>query len=217
MQVNWSFNSNQYEPNQGFGIHPPAQKVPFTITSTTIKETKDKTGAYLAVELTSPQGVITTNYNIHNQSPKAVEIAYGQLSALCRAVGVYQIDGNNECAALRGGKGLMDVGYQKGEEPDPAFPDRKGYTELKRVYDINGNDPSRPAAAQAQQAQPQGQAQPLQQQAGGSWGAGGGQTQPAAQQQPQAQQAAPQQNGGGQAWQPGGAQPGAAPPWGNRQ
>jgi len=206
MQVNWQFNANQYDPNQGFGIHPPAQKIPFTISGTSIHETKDKTGGYLKVEFTSPQGMVTQNYNINNQNPKAVEIAYGQLSALCRAVGIYQIDGNNECAALRGGKGLMDVGYQKGEEPDPAFPDRKGYTELKRVYDINGNDPSKPA--QAQQT-----AQPLQQQPGGSWG-----SQPTA--QPNPAPAQPQPNpapNGGQAWQPGGA--GGAnpnPPWGAR-
>lgn len=228
MQVNWGFNANQYEPNQGFGIHPPAQKAPFTISNTSIKETKDKTGAYLAVELTSPQGVIIVNYNIHNQSPKAVEIAYGQLSALCRAVGIYQIDGNNECAALRGGKGLMDVGYQKGEEPDPAFPDRKGYTELKRVYDINGNDPSKPAAQQGQTggfgSQPQQQAPqqstPLQQQPGGSWGQTSQPQQNAPQSQPQAQQGGfqqPQPNQPqGQAWQPGNSQGSTSPPWGSR-
>jgi hypothetical protein len=212
MQVNWSFNANQYEPNQGMGIHPPAQKVPFTITNTAIVETKDKTGGMLVVDFTSPMGMIVQRYNINNQNAKAVEIAYGQLSALCRATGVLQIDGQNECAALRGAKGLMDVGYQKGEEPDPAHPERKGYTELKKVYDVNGNDPSRAGVA-PQQAQPQGQPQPLQQQGNGSWGA-----QPAPQPQPsqappQAQQPAPQQ---GQAWQPGGAQAGATPPWGPR-
>lgn len=218
MQVNWQFNANQYEPNQGFGIHPPAQKVPFTITSTAIKENSKKTGGYLSVELTSSMGVITTNYNIHNDNPKAVEIAYGQLSALCRAVGIYQIDGNNECSALRGGKGQMDVGYQKGEEPDPAFPDRKGYTELKRIYDVNGNDPSKPG--QAAQTQPtQNAAAPLQQNGNGQWGSGGQPQQNAPQAQPQAQQSAPQGQPQGQAWQPGGnGQNGGngSPPWGSR-
>lgn len=226
MQVNWNFNANQYDPNQGMAAHPPAQKIPFTITSTAIVETKDKTGAMLVVDFTSTMGTVIQRYNIHNANPKAVEIAYGQLSALCRAVGIYQIDGNNECAALRGGKGLMDVGYQKDEEPNAQFPDRKGYTELKRVYDINGNDPSKPGAAtqaapqgqqggfggQPQQQAPQ-QSAPLQQQPNGGWGQGGSQQQAAPQQQPQAQQAQPQ----GQTWQPGGAQPGAAPPWGPRQ
>ena len=224
MQVNWQFNANQYEPNQGFGIHPPAQKAPFTITNTAIKENAAKTGGYLEVEFTSAQGIIRNNYNINNPSAKAVEIAYGQLSALCRAVGIYQIDGSNECAALRGAKGLMDVGYQKGEEPDAAFPDRKGYTELKRVYDINGNDPSKPAQAQTAQAggfggpaQPQQTAQPLQQQPGGNWGSQPAAPQQAPQQQPQPQQQAPQQGPGGQAWQPGGGGQQAAPPWGSRQ
>lgn len=233
MQVNWTFNSNQYEPNQGLAAHPPATKAPFTITNTAIVETKDKTGAMLVVDLTSAMGTVVMRYNIHNQNPKAVEIAYGQLSALCRAVGIYQIDGNNECAALRGGKGLMDVGYQKGEEPDPAFPDRKGYTELKKVYDINGNDPSKPAAAQQQQGgggfggqpqqQPQNNSQPLQQQPGGGWGQNQPQQQQPQQNAPQGQQGGfnqqggqPQQNGGGQAWQPGNAQQSTNPPWGNR-
>lgn len=217
MQVpQFQFNANQYEPNQGMGIHPPAQKIPFTISGTSIVETKDKTGHMLVIEFTSPVGMVVNRYNVNNQNPKTVEIAYGQLSALCRAVGIYQIDGNNECAALRGGKGLMDVGYQKGEEPDPQFPDRKGYTELKRVYDVNGNDPSKPAAQQSQQNQPSGGPAPLQQQPGGGWGQQGGGQQQANQQAPQPQQQAPQQQGGG-AWQPGGGGGNPNPPWGSRQ
>lgn len=207
MQVNWSFNANQYEPNQGFGVHPPAQKVPFTITNTAIKETKDKSGGYLAVEFTSPVGTIIHNYNINNPSAKATEIAMGQLSALCRAVNIYQIDGNNECAALRGGKGLMDVGYQKGEEPGPNNPDAKGYTELKRVYDLAGNDPSKPAAQQQPQSGPAPQSQPLQQQPGGAWG-----SQP---QNPNPSQQPPNQPQG-QVWQPNNTQQNPNPPWGNR-
>lgn len=218
MQVpGFTFNANQYEPNQGFGIHPPALKVPFTITNTEMKSTKDQTGGYLAVEFTSSLGIITNNYNVKNDSPKTVEIAFGQLSALCRAINVYNLIGDNECAALRGGKGLMDIGYQKGNEPDPAFPDRKGYTELKRVYDLAGNDPSKPAQAQqanvgqVQQGNPAPSAgQPMTQQAGGGWGQPQ-QNQPA-QQQPQSQQSQPQ----GQAWQPGNQPAGQAPPWGNR-
>jgi len=230
MQAPWNFNANQYEPNQGgMGIHPPAQKIPFTITNTEIKETKDSTPqnvkAYLSIEYTSPIGVVRNIYNIRNDNPKTVEIAYGQLSALCRAVGVFQIDGMNECAALRGAKGLMDIGYQKDEQPDPAFPDRKGYTELKRVYDLAGNDPSKPNQAQQGQAgggftqQPQGQQQPqggptpMTQQPGG-WGQPNAQ-QPQTQQQPNVQQQQPNPAGG--AWQPGGQQAGgAAPPWGPR-
>ncbi len=231
MIMQGSFNANQFEPNQGGGgIHPPAQKVPFRITNTEIKENSAKDGGYFKVEFTSPMGVVFQNYNIWNKTPKAVEIAHGQLSALCRAVNIYQIDWSNEGAALRNAQGLMDVGYQKGEEPSPDNPNAKGYTELKRVYDMAGNDPSKPGQAQQTQPQPvqQAQPQPMTQQPGGGWSAPqGGQpvnTQPqqngapagwngpgAATQQP------PQQ--AGQAWQPGqnGGAPAGNPPWGSRQ
>lgn len=216
MQVpGFTFNANQYEPNQGLGSHPPTIKIPFTITNTEMKETLDKSGGYLAVEFTSPIGMVIHRYNVRNNTPKAVEIAMGQLSALCRATNIYNLEGNNECAALRGGKGLMDVGYQKGEEPGPNNPDAKGYTELKRVYDMAGNDPSKPAQAQ-EQAQPQGgpaphQGQPMTQQPGGSWGTGQANPNPA-QQAPQSQQNAPQ----GQTWQPGNQPQSQTPPWGSR-
>lgn len=220
MQMSGSFNSQQYEPNQGGGGgHPPAQKIPFTVTATSIVENKNKDGGMFVVELTSPIGTMVQRYNIWNQSPKAVEIAHGQLSALCRATGRFQIDWNNEGAALKGGQGLMDIGYQKGEEPDPAFPDRKGYTELKKVYDAAGNEPGKSGAAQPQ-TQPAQQAvnQSQTQQANGAWGQ---QLNPApdAQQQPQGQQQPTMTDNRGQAWQPGGnAAPagGANPPWGSR-
>jgi hypothetical protein len=233
MQMNGSFNANQFEPNQGGGGgHPPAQKVPFRITNTAIKENSAKDGGFFEVEFTSPMGSVIQRYNIWNKTPKAVEIAHGQLSALCRAVNIYQIDWSNEGAALRNAQGLMDVGYQKGEEPSEANPNAKGYTELKKVYDMGGNEPGKaPAQQQPMQAQPQQQPQqqPMTQQPGGGWGQGQApaiqQPQQAAQQPQQGgwngaapQQPQPQQNAGG-AWQPGqnGAAPGGSPPWGNRQ
>lgn len=217
MIMQGSFNSNQFEPNQGGGAsHPPAQKVPFTITNTAIVENKAKDGGMFVVDLTSPLGTQIHRYNIWNKEPKAVEIAHGQLSALCRATGRYQIDWGNEGAALRGAQGLMDVGYQKGEEPTAEKP-QGGYTELKRVYDLAGNDPAKPgqaAQAQPQQNQPQAQQNgptPMVNQQGGSWGQ---QQSNPAQQAPQPQQTAPQSG----AWQPGGNAGGGntSPPWGNR-
>ena len=223
MQMQGGFNANQYEPNQGMSSHPPAQKIPFQITNVGIKENKDKTGGYLEVEFTSQMGSVIHRYNCWNQSPKAVEIAYGQLSALCRATNIYQLDWQNEGQALRGGRGLMDIGYQKGEEPSADNPNAKGYTELKRVYDAAGNEPGKaPAQPQTmQQPQPNGPA-PLQQQPGGNWGQSQPQQPQASQQQPNWQQGAnqqpsqPQQQAPqGGAWQPGGGNQ-QSPPWGNR-
>lgn len=203
MQMNGSFNANQFEPSQSGGGHPPALKAPFTITGTAIKENSSKDGGFFEVELTSPQGSVIHRYNIWNKTPKAVEIAHGQLSALCRAVNIYQLDWQNEGAALRGGKGLMDVGYQKGEEPSPDNPNAKGYTELKKVYDMAGNEPGKAPAQQAQSGPT-----PQVQQGNGNWG------NPAPQQQQP--NPAPSNQAGG-AWQPGGGgEANKAPPWGQR-
>jgi hypothetical protein len=208
MIMQGSFNANQFEPNQGMSGHPPASKIPFAITATAIVENKSKDGGFFQVTLTSQLGDQIQRYNIWNKEPKAVEIAHGQLSALCRATNIYQIDWGNEGAALRGGKGLMDVGYQKGEEPTAEKPNG-GYTELKKVYDLAGNVPGGPIAQQQPQTQ-QGGPTPLQQQPnGGGWG-----------QTPQNQpnpNPAPSNQGQG-AWQPGagGAAPSANPPWGSR-
>ncbi len=38
MNLTGTFNANQFEPNQGMGSHPPAQKVQFTVTGTSIVE-----------------------------------------------------------------------------------------------------------------------------------------------------------------------------------
>jgi hypothetical protein len=215
MNMQGSFNANQYEPNQGGGgNHPPAQKIPFNITGTSIEENSSKDGGFFKVELTSPLGTQIVRYNIWNKTPKAVEIAHGQLSALCRATGRFQIDWANEGAALRGGQGLMDIGFQKGEEPTAEKPNG-GYTELKKVYDLGGNEPGKSGNAQPQpqtQAQPAA-SQPMTAQPGGGWGQTASQPQ-ATQQAPQTS-AAPQ----GQAWAPGGnggAPAGGTPPWGQR-
>lgn len=214
MQVpDFRFNANQHQPVQFGAGHPPATKIPFQITNTEMKETSSKTGGMLVVEFTSPAGVLINRYNVKNDNPKTVEIAMGQLSALCHATGIYNLEGANECAALRGGRGLMDVGYQKGEAPTDNNPEAKGYTELKRVYDAAGNEPGKaptPAQANAAATQaPQGQAQPLQQQPGGSWGNSQPQGQQPAQQ-------APNPASAGGAWQPGNSAPAISPPWGSR-
>lgn len=214
MQLTGSFNANQFEPNQGGQAHPVGLKFPFQITNTEIKENSAKTGGYFQVELTSPVGSIKKAYNIWykgENEAKTVEIAHGQLSALCRATNIYQIDWGNEGAALRGGRGMMDIGYQKGEEPTEAKPGG-GYVEVKRVYDAAGNEPGKAQAQPQTQQQPQGGPTPQVQGAGG-WGQPQGQTnQQPAQQQPQGQ---PNANPG-QAWQPGGTGNATSPPWGSR-
>lgn len=180
-----TFNANSVSPQQGTPSHPPGM-FDFNITHTEIKPNKDNTGGYLEVEFTSPAGRTVFRYNLWNNSPQAVEIANKQLSALCHATGIFQLDFSNEAAALKGGRGRMEVGPQKN---DPQ------YTEIKRVFDAQGNEPGRAPTAPAQQQQQgqqggwgtapangqatSGQIAPAQP----GWGAPAGQQQPAPQQQ----------------------------------
>src|SRR6267154_6238937 len=209
MPYNATFDANQFEPRQSAGGHPIGNKFPFEISHTEVKPTSAGTGGLFEVTFTTPAGQIINRYNLFNQSVKAVEIAHGQFSALCRAVVRYQVDFNNDGAILRGARGCLDVGWQKGEELTAGRPEG-GYVEVKKVYDVNGNEPGKaPAQAQPQGHVATGQGQPLQQQPGGGWGNG---AQP--QQTVQTTSPAPAQ---GQTWQPGGqGQAAANPPWGSR-
>ncbi len=202
------FNANEVKPQQGGGAHPVGNKFPFTVTSTLVKPTKEGKGGLFEVEFTSPAGSIKNNYNLWNENETARRIANQELSALCHAVGIFMVDFKNDGAALRGAKGLMDINFQKGQEPSAERP-QGGYVELKKVYDLAGNEPGH---GPTPQAQPQAQPNAAQQ----NWG---GNTTQQQQPQPTVQQgwtggAAPQANPAGTA---GGWQQGATtekPPWG---
>ena len=235
-QITGTFDANQFEPNQGGSIHPVG-RFPFTITNTEIKSNKDNTGGYLEVELTTPAGVAQRRYSLWppqgDTAEKTKEIAHGQLSALCRAVGRYVIRFEDQAAALRGGQGMVEIGWQKGNEPSAEKPNG-GYTEPKKFFDSAGNDPagSNNASSQAQQPQNNQQQPPMTNQGGGNWGnqnqpQNNNNNPPQGQQQQswnnnnqpqQNTQQQSQQNGGN--WQQGqqnnGGGNNTSPPWGSR-
>lgn len=229
------FDATGIPPIQSGGGHPVGSKFPFTITNTSIAENKTKTGGMLVVEMTSPVGKIENRYNLFNPSDVAVKIAQQELSALCHAVGRFKLSwpkdgaGNLVYSAagqeLRGAVGMMDVEYQKGHNPATDGPNAKGYTEVAKVYDAQGNEPGK-APAQAQPQQQQAQPQPTTApNANGGWGGGPAASNPPA--NPPAsgagQWGAPAANppanppanpNGGAAWAPGPtASPGGGAPW----
>lgn len=163
------FNANNIPPQQGFGGHPAGMH-DFSISNTSVQQTKSGDGGMFIVEFTSPVGRIINRYNLWNKAAQAVEISKKELSALCHAVGIFQLSfpetspgsgipdiNQPQGAQLRGGRGRMLVGPQDGNEQ---------YSEVKRVFDIHGNEPG--ATPPGQQGQQAG--------AGGGWG--GTQTQP---------------------------------------
>ena len=86
------FNAAEVEPNQPFEVIPRGD-YKCVITASAIKNTKDGKGRYLELELQVAAGEFVNRklfdrLNIWNANEKAVAIAKGTLSAICRAVGV---------------------------------------------------------------------------------------------------------------------------------
>jgi hypothetical protein len=216
------FNAQTVAPKQLGTAHPPG-KFPAQITNTSIEPTKDGSGGMFIVEFTTQAGAIVFRYNIWNASDKAREIAQGQLSALCHVTGVFQLAWNNDGAALRGARCIIEVVEQLDKET--KLPN--GYTQIAKVYDMYGHEPGKSGQAtpQPQPQLQQAQAAPLQN-SGSGWGApanppqanagnapgwGGGNAAPP---QNSAQPSAP----ANPSWQQGGnaAPAGDKPPWANR-
>lgn len=221
-QLLQAFNAQQFDPTQGGGSLPVGRH-PVIIESSEVKANKANDGGYLQLNLKlidGPQQGTTGAYrlNLYHSNPQTAEIAHRQLSAICHVIGVFNVQ---DSAQLHNIPFIIEVGFQKGHEPG-SNPEAKGYTEVKKVFDINGHEPGK-AGQGAPAAQPQqpaqggfGQQQPAQQpqqpQGGAAWGG-----QPAQQPAAQPQGNAPAWGGGQPAQQqPQGAPAGNAPAWGQQ-
>lgn len=206
------------------GSSLPVGDHPAVIIGSEFKQVKDSPNeGYLELTLNvidGPNKGATGQWrlNLYNNNPKAVEIAYKQMSAIGHVTGVYNID---DTSALHGKPFIVVVRPQT----DPK------YTEVKGVKNLDGSEPGK-AGQGPVAAQPQAAAAPAP-----AWGAAAPAQAPA---QPPAQawaapaqpQATPVQAGGwngapapvsapaaapAQAW--GGAPAAGAPatpPWGQR-
>lgn len=207
MPMQGAFDATQYAPKQSGTTHPIG-KFPATVSNTSIEPTKDGNGGMFIIEYTTQSGTIAQRFNLWNQNEKAVTIAHGQLSAVCHSTGVFKLNWENDGAALRNARLQIEVIEQIDKET--KLPN--GYTQVSKVYDVNGNEPGKPS----QQPQVQPQNQPAQQQQP-SW------QQPAQQPQPSAAPAwghqnaspapAPQQAPQGWSQGPSAAPGNQPPPW----
>ncbi len=88
------FNAHNVEPNADFDPIP-AGKYLAVITASEMKPTKNNNGHFLELTFQVIDGpyknrLLWSRLNLDNPSPQAVQIARGELSALCRAIGVMQ-------------------------------------------------------------------------------------------------------------------------------
>jgi hypothetical protein len=88
------FNANTVEPSTDF--EPiPAGKYLAVITGSEMKPTKAGTGSYLELTFQVAEGdykgrLLWARLNLDNPNAMAVKIARGELSSICRAVGVLE-------------------------------------------------------------------------------------------------------------------------------
>lgn len=214
MQLAKRFDSSQHDPSQSAG-QLPVGKHPVIISESEVMAAKDVESGLLELTLQiidGPSKGQTGPYrlNLYNKSAKAAEIAHKQMSAICHVTGVYVVDDSRQ---LHNIPFIIEVGLQRDAEAAA-----KGYTEVKRVYDINGNEPGKQNAGGGQPATGQGAP------GGGAWGGGsnGAQQQPPAPDKPAwGGGGAPAGNGGapatgGGAWNAGGGNAGGGAPAGEQ-
>lgn len=148
MRLN-GFNAADIEPSAPRGTIP-AGKYKAVITASEEKPTKAMTGTKLALTLQIIEGphqgaYLYDNLNVNNPSATAQEIAQRQLSAICRAVGVYT---PNDSSDLHN-KPLMVTVKVENTEQYGAQNKVAGYEACEKVGGAGGGAPVAAASPSA--------------------------------------------------------------------
>ncbi|WII71734.1 hypothetical protein QJS83_14810 [Bdellovibrio sp. 22V] len=176
MMAGFSFDASQIAPDQGVAGPVPAGWYVGMVEKSEIKATKDGTGAYIAmtVNIVEPQQFagrkVFTNFNIKNNNQQAVDIAYGQLSALSHAVNIINW---NDTSMLHNIPFKFRVKVRKGDGNYSDSNDITKYSPMTEVVVLGPEGGATAAAPVAvpgmqqpqQPMQPQQPQQPMQQQA----------------------------------------------------
>jgi hypothetical protein len=122
------FDANTVEPTSSFDPLP-AGKYLAAITGTEMKPTKNGDGSYLEIELTVLEGPhkdrkVWDRLCLVHPNAQTVKIARGNLSALCRAIGVMQ---PRDSVELHNIPLLVTVRVKKREDTGELTNEVKGY------------------------------------------------------------------------------------------
>ncbi|MCP4594524.1 MAG: DUF669 domain-containing protein [bacterium] len=122
------FNANEVEPSTDFEVIP-AGKYLAVITDSEMKPTKSGNGHYLELTFQVIEGeyknrLLWARLNLDNPNEQAVRIARGELSAICRAVGVMA---PKDSAELHNLPQLVTVKCKKREDTGDVVNEIKGY------------------------------------------------------------------------------------------
>jgi hypothetical protein len=137
------FDANTVEPTTEFDP-VPAGKYLAVIAASEMKATKAGKGSFLEIQFQIIEGEyanrnVWARLNLDNPNPTAVQIARGQLSAICRAVGVMTPKDSCELHNL---PLVIDVKCKKREDTGEMTNEVKGFSKKEAPA-----APARPASA----------------------------------------------------------------------
>jgi hypothetical protein len=144
------FDANQVDPAATFDP-VPAGKYVAVITESEMKPTKAGNGHYLELTFEISDGPskgrkLWARLNLDNPNQQAVQIARGELSAICRAVGVLQPKDSCELHNL---PLSVKVACKKREDTGEITNEIKGYEKKEAAFSkpvpMPGASPSAPA------------------------------------------------------------------------
>lgn len=145
VQIN--FDASQVAPNAGFEALPEGW-YNVAIAESEMKPTKDGEGAYLQLKAKVIDGAqagksLTIRLNVQNKNQQAVDIAYGELSAICHVTGVYRVQDSSQ---LHGIPFQVKAVVSKSKDKDGNTVEGN---DVKAYKDAMGNDPGKAGAAPA--------------------------------------------------------------------
>lgn len=137
----FSFNASTVQPQDSFSPIPAGDYIA-QVTDSTLKPTKAGTGMILNLTWTILDGQFVNRkvfdrINVQNQNPEAEKIGQRQLSSICHATGVMQLNDTNQ---LHGRPCKITVKIRK----DDNYGDSN---EVKAYAAAAGSMPAAPAAA----------------------------------------------------------------------
>ncbi|WP_435607689.1 DUF669 domain-containing protein [Pseudomonas knackmussii] len=148
-----NFNAAAVEPAQSFELIP-AGSYTAIVESSDIKPTKANNGHYISLKFQIIDGqfkgrLVFSSITLDNPNQQAVQIGQGQLSSLCRAINVMQLQDTSQ---LHDKPLRIKVGIRK--DKSGQYPDQnevKGYESCTGGVPT-GTPPAHVAAAAQQQA-----------------------------------------------------------------
>lgn len=148
-----NFDANNVAPDEGRFGPLPAGWYNVTIDESEMKPTNAGDGAYLKLRFSILDGKYANqkffhNLNLQNKNAQTVEIAHGQLSAICRAVGVLRVGQSQELHGipLKVRARIRPETYHVPNDPTSGVK-YEASNELTAFKNINEAIPGAPASA----------------------------------------------------------------------